>query len=488
MLRRLPPIGLRRPGRLGLSASLPLIVLLVGASCDGPGNSGKTSPDPGLVEAVPWLNGVLPAHDATGQTIVPQLPMYPSVGLGLPDLGSRPANCSVLDGYEFAPGGPMGWFDTFELTTTDPGETGVAQGWSSYDDLTKFAFHTPGDATWYPGLSPEGVKSFYAPWGLPADRFPGPACDGKPNDWVMHFKGGLFRKWGGGISHALTDPVGRYRPSPSDPCPPDVDFCPAPIAADAPFDSVGLPTAGIPTKDDTGKLVAPPYLQSHDFFDVSKYDGVAFWARRGPDGQNQSFVILTDKFTSGRLARENQTFCRRVRECHTMCLSGAPCTPGEPDMNGKPVYRCFDPTAGQLPAMQASQIPVASQLDLMFPRCGPSACTSPSSYQDRDFDDKACTRYTFPAADESGEFCYDPGKDQPPPSRDDRCQDGWTTTIELTPDWKFYALPWSQFGQGGFGKKAPYMDLKSIDTIAFGATMGWADAYFDNVTLYRRKK
>jgi len=474
MLRRLPPIA------LGLAAGLPFIGLLF-ASCDGPGNSGKTSPDPSLVEAVPWLNGVLPAHDATGQTIVPQLPMYPPIGLGLPDPGSRPPNCAALDGYEFAPSGFLtGWFDTFEpMMPTDPAETGVAPGWSSYDDLTKYAFHTPGDATWYPGLNPGGGKTFDAAWGLPADRFPGPSCDGKPNDWVMHFKGGLFRKWGGGISHALTDPVGRYRGLPSDPCPPGVDFCPAPIDGNAKVDSAGLPT--------TGKS-GDPFLQSHDFFDVSKYDGVAFWARRGPDGHDQSLVILTDKFTSGRLARENETFCRRVRECHTTCLSGAPCTPGELDENGKPVYRCFDPAAGQLPAMQASQIPVASQLDLMFPRCGPSACTSPSSYLDRDFDDKACTRYTFPAADESGEYCYDPGKDQPPPSRDDRCQDGWQTAIELTLDWKFYALPWSQFGQGGFGKRAPYMDLKSIDTIAFGATMGWADAYFDNVTLYRRKK
>jgi hypothetical protein len=131
---------------------------------------------------------------------------------------------------------------------------------------------------------------------------------------------------------------------------------------------------------------------------------------------------------------------------------------------------------------------IDSELDLMYPRCGQSACTSPQTYLDRDFDDRACTPYTFPAADESGEFCWDPGRDAPPPSRDDRCQDGWMTSVQLSPDWKFYALPWSQFGQVGFGKKAPYMDLKSIDTIAFGATMGWADVYFDNVTLYRRKK
>jgi hypothetical protein len=132
-------------------------------------------------------------------------------------------------------------------------------------------------------------------------------------------------------------------------------------------------------------------------------------------------------------------------------------------------------------------VAIDSQLDLMYPRCGASACTSPSTYSDPDFDGKACRPYAFPAADESGEYCWNPG-DPPPPSRDDRCQDGWQTSVQLTPDWTFHALPFSQFGQVGFGKKAPYMDLKSIDTIAFGSTMGWADAYFDNVTFYRRKK
>jgi hypothetical protein len=31
------------------------------------------------------------------------------------------------------------------------------------------------------------------------------------------------------------------------------------------------------------------------------------------------------------------------------------------------------------------------------------------------------------------------------------------------------------------------MDRHSLDTLAFGAPMGWADFYVDNVTLYRRK-
>src|SRR5262249_30700159 len=208
-----------------------------------------------------------------------------------------------------------------------------------------------------------------------------------------------------------------------------------------------------------------------------------FFARRGPEGQDRVLVILTDKFTSSRLARENQTFCRRVRECHTTCLNDMPCSPDSP---GSPnaVNRCFDPSKGPLPT-----VPVAidSLIDLMYPRCGASACTSPTTYLDPDFDRKDCRPYTFPAADEYGEYCWN-ANDPPPPSRDDRCQDGWQKTVQLSPDWKFYALPFSEFGQAGFGKVAPYMDLKSIDTIAFGSTMGWADLSLDNVTFYGHKK
>jgi hypothetical protein len=421
-------------------------------------------PDPKLVQEVPWLNGGVPAVGPGNEVIIPDTPAYPSIGLGEPDPGSQRPDCKVLAGYEFA----KGWFDNFEPNPADdPAQWGVAAGWSSYDDLTQYAFHTPGDATWYPGL--KGI--FGAAWGMPTDRFPGPPCDmsgapidpATPNNWALRFRGGMFRKWGGGISHAFTDP---------DPGPcPGPDFCPPAPAPGATTDSAGLPLKAANGDD---------YRQSHGFIDASSYEGVAFWARRGPEGQDHTFVILTDKFTSGRLARENQTFCRRVRECHTRCANQQPCTPEDPNAATK-IYRCYDPKAGPVPS-----IAIDSLKDLLYPRCGPSACTSPVTYTDPDFDNKQCTPYTFPAADESGEYCFNPG-DTPPPDRDSRCQDGWQVTVQLSMDWQFYAVPFSEFRQGGFGKRAPYLDEKSLDTIAFGSTMGWADAYFDNVTLYRRK-
>jgi len=457
--------------------------LLAGWSC-GPGNDGQWAPDPSLVRQVPWLNGGVPQimGDCKAGSCMAVLPddatNPPAIASGQRDLGSQHTDCAPLANYTFS----TGWFDDFEPTTDDPTEVGVAAGWASYDDLTKYSFHAPGDATWYPAVKPD----IRAAWGLPSEKTPGPACGGKPNNWVLHFRGGLFRKWGGGMSHVFTDPAGRYRDTPFDACQPGVDFCPDPLPAGATKDSAGIPLA---------PANFPKYQQSHDFVDVTgrkdadgkvvvaPYDGVSFWARRGPEGQDHVLVILTDKFTSSRLARENQLYCRRIRECHTQCLSGTNCNK-DPQTG---IYRCFDENVGLPPPDPGiGFVSPDSLYDLMFPRCGPSACTSPQTYLDPDFDSKACRPYTFPAADESGEFCWSEG-DPPPPSRDDRCQDGWQAVIQLTPDWTFYAIPFTAFGQVGFGKRAPYMDLKSLDTIAFGSTMGWADAFFDNVTFYRKK-
>ena len=134
-------------------------------SCGGPGNTGVVKPDPGLVDAVPWLNGMLP-DVKDGEVVIPATPAYPKIGAGLPDIGSQRTDCRPLAGLEFS----TGWFDRFEPDPpTDPDQVGVAAGWSSYDDLTQYAFHTPGDATWYPML--KGV--FGAAWGMPSDKIPG---------------------------------------------------------------------------------------------------------------------------------------------------------------------------------------------------------------------------------------------------------------------------------------------------------------------------
>jgi hypothetical protein len=461
-----------------VAVAAPLAVAVIAAAtgaCSGPGNSGQSTIDASLELAVPWTNGGVPLLDDGGAIIVPTAPVYPPIASGLPDPGSHPADCTAIAGIETSPG----FFDRFEPATTVDGGVGVGIAWTGYDDLSWGSFHAPGDITWYAGkpaydcVEPRCDPQSYV-WGMAAYPAGGPSCDGQPNDWSLHFRGGLFRNWGGGASTVFTDPRGG--------CEADADICeptkPAP-APGPPLDSAGLPVS---LADGT------PFQQSHAFIDASAYEGVAFWARTGPEGQTAMIVTITDNFTSDRLARENNTFCRRYKQCHTQCLNGAPCTPEpDPDPVHPTVNRCFDPAWGPFPGSPASAssgTDIPALTDLLYPRCGASACTSPQTYRDLDFDAKDCRPYTFPAADYSAEYCWSDG-DPPPPDRDEQCLDGWAAAVVLTLDWHFYKIPWSAMHQGGFGKQAPYFNTKAIDTLAFGFIDGWADVYVDDVTFYR---
>ena len=69
--------------------------------------------------------------------------------------------------------------------------------------------------------------------------------------------------------------------------------------------------------------------------DVSEWEGVSFWARRGPDSQAGFRVLVGDKYTDDDIAylmyRDDPTtprFCERVREC--ACLNHKACAPIPP--------------------------------------------------------------------------------------------------------------------------------------------------------------
>ena len=59
--------------------------------------------------------------------------------------------------------------------------------------------------------------------------------------------------------------------------------------------------------------------------------------------------------------------------------------------------------------------------------------------------------------------------------------------LHLSSDWQIYVIPFSEFRQVGFGKRAPFMDLLSINMLALLYPVGFADVYIDNVTFYRRR-
>ncbi len=130
---------------------------------------------------------------------------------------------------------------------------------------------------------------------------------------------------------------------------------------------------------------------AHRYWDLSRYDGITLWARRGSDSQSGLLVALHDKHTSDALNRENQTFCRRIKTCRPSCQNGLPCTPENPDAP-KPTHRCFDPAVGMAP------IPEPAEIEEVYPVCGPSACRSPDYYYDRDLDGTECKPYEFSTA------------------------------------------------------------------------------------------
>jgi len=453
-------------------------------ACSGLGNTGKENgaPPPELVAAVPWANGAVPLHDAEG-VLIPDEPGYPPIGANTPDPGSRPFDCSGLSQIEMPPFPEL--VQTFE---PDGGDTaGIAEWWSSNDDETKGAFRTPGDAKWY-GLPP----SFDERFGLPAERVAGaPSCDGQPNDWVLHFRGGRFNYYGAAAERPLQAIEIKKYPDNQGPerCPGGTDVCPALPEPGATIDGAGLPIVNA-----DGTEFEP---HRHLYWDVSLYDGVSFWARRGPDGQPGMLFALQDKHTSDALNRVHQKFCRRIKACRPVCQNGMPCTLNpESDIpnvqDGPRVHRCFDPAVGVPMVIGDERCNVdgakrciePALREELYPRCGPSACAALSYYPDPDFDGLECKPYEFTGS-QAGHYCY--GDVRPPPD-EERCGDAWVAPVRLSTDWKLYVIPFTEFRQVGFAKRAPFLDLHSIYSIALQFPVGFADVYVDNVSFYRRRR
>ena len=87
---------------------------------------------------------------------------------------------------------------------------------------------------------------------------------------------------------------------------------------------------GMSVKDFTGMTNVTDYRTV--LKDVSDYEGISFWARRGPDSQVGFRVLVGDKYTDDDIAYLNYKqrplmprFCERVREC--ACLNHRACAP-----------------------------------------------------------------------------------------------------------------------------------------------------------------
>jgi hypothetical protein len=478
------------------SLSLSALTAVLIAACSGSGNTGQYAPSENLVKQIPWTNGAVPVGDGNGGLYTSALPAYPPIGQDLADPGSLPVDCdSATAPYELAP-----WIATMEPDQYGgaPGDMGLAIRWAGADDLTRGSWRSPGFTTWYPGLMTMGL-----PWGTPAQSVtdpgredsrpfppgPVPVCQGAPNANVLHMRGANFRYYGGNVAHILAGD--NY--ADTNYCPPNSDLCPPVTPEGATIDSVGFPTA--PTKN--GDASGGWQLRAlHTYWDVSKYEGVSFWARRGPDSMGTLLVTINDKYTSDDQNRQNETYCRRIFACHSKCQNYGECLPSliEGDTtnaeNPQPVMRCYDrakgmPVGSTMAGDSSGMGSTDDLLDAIYPRCG-NTCTFRKTYPDADLEGKECRPYTFTSG-ESAEYCFNEN-DPPPPSREERCGDGFTSMVQLTGDWKLYTVPFSEMRQGGYGKRAPEFDLKSAYSITLGWGSGNVDFYLDNISLYRTRK
>lgn len=280
--------------------------------------------------------------------------------------------------------------------------------------------------------------SFLEPRGYQPAAAVTARCGGEAK--VFRLRGGIFRGWGGGLGRPLLLNAGT--------------LC-------------GTTGCGDPV-------------------DVSAWDGISLWARRGPNGQSLLRIGLGDQHTDDDLNRaEKDEFdtlpppradgklCRRVRSCD--CPSGKPCTYFKNDAFAGRF--CYDPLFDPAPIHASDH----------YPLCGDAVCNDPGSENDPSFVGKACTPFLTESGEER-EFCFDKGLDPDPPESHQRCGDHWMAGIHLTADWQLFLIPFASLQQQGFGKNTPRLTTEAISMLRLTWDIGWIDLWIDDVRFYRVKR
>jgi hypothetical protein len=344
-----------------------------------------------------------------------------------------PANCAVAEeGIEFL--SPAIW--NFE-------EEGRLI--YEYDDGSvplQFTINAAGTRTPIPNPANETVKMT--------------RCVGQPSTSVYHISGGPFLAWGGGLGTSIKDWWQGIDKSPD---------CTGP-GTPSPCESIPRST-GL-----HGRTV-----------DLSQWDGISLWARRGPDSQDGFRVTAGDKWTDDDLNIDQnkgvvnddgidteQTYCRRFTRCD--CPSNRPCS-FVPNI-GK--YYCYDPRY---------ESPVTTDDNL----CGTDACNKDYAAGGRDlaFYGRACTPYQLQSGKNMA-YCFNPGVDPNPPEGYEICGDHFQTPVRLSTEWQFFMIPFKGMRQQGYGRESPGLETDQISIVRLTFDGGWIDYYIDDVRFYRVKR
>jgi hypothetical protein len=513
-------------------AALPLTVLVAGFAvwCDLPGGQ------------VVKLNGTA----TTSGTCI---------GACVADPGSGPVDCTVQDQVETL---PIESFDNY------PGTFGAsAQDLFTYTDGTAPIYYTDylgrqaGGNTCYPSAS--GSCNFEPPVAKPSAMPPIGNCKPPADDGfspgILHLYGGPFLAWGGGAGMSMTKMNGRDPQSgyggpfgnqgtniAIDPNAPKAVCCTsgAILTGSAP----GSVSECVPTPNAKFAAICPPttaeFAVSIAAVDVSAYEGVSFWARRGPNGQAGLRVMVGDKYVDddlNYLAQRQQAatgepqplYCSRNRECacrnfqacqpysaetlantlNTSTMVNFPAPPGSilgSAQDNTQLSFCGLPTGLYLVSVCASQL-----FNCVGLNGGPSSCCERTNCDqpypafpcdqlpdagkfagaagagipgDPQFYGRPCTPYTW-ANGIGSSYCFDPATDPPPAPPTEICGDFWMETVTLSTDWTFYMVPFTALRQQGWAKKSEFFDLHSVSNVRFSWDIGWIDYWINELSFYR---
>jgi hypothetical protein len=363
------------------------------------------------------------------------------------------------------------------------------------------------------------TQTSWEPLSTPEQRCLGGAAD----NHVFHYKAGPFLNWGGAVGRhfkCLNGSTHYGEPKVGSPdwggtigCGTadmdDIKACVAP-PAENPTREQRLAWSVCPRRDkeviqagsnsDPGMAGSEEYLLAMSL-DLSKWDGISFWARRSSDSQPGIRVSIGDRFTDDDISYmqyhvnpDDQRACERNVECG--CNGNSECSlqkPSEylgteaPAMEDAE-WRCWD-----LPPAFHNSDGTAST-ELLPPECGQQMCTNsdgtPRIYDSLQQPDiqragTTCQAYTFRGGIE-GSFCY--SEDNPPKENSELCGDHWTYPVYLSTEWKFYKVPFTSLLQQGWAKKFDKLDMSTATMIRFQWGTGWVDFWLDDVRVYRDKR
>lgn len=364
-----------------------------------------------------------------------------------PDPGSKPVDVAAAEaGYDFA------W--VWQLAPGGGANSGRAVATFTYDDsTTEF-------------VVPRRIWSTFSPylrggWEPIPDDVSGLAAAGP--QWAIRLKGGPFTEYGGGMGQSFRTQsnLDTYHPK----------------------------LSAAPSQEFPGLMDG---FASGGAYDLSSWEGIAIWVRRGPDGQQSMRVGVTEKHSaedlnSGALplgATElppgvsEGKHCKRWRICG--CSGGTPCTPVQ---RGNVTHHyCFDP------ALDPPPDPTSLDDLHNYPACGPWRCAEKNSSTGGDdplYLGKACTPFVQ-SDGRSDSFCYDPATDPTPPAKRERCNNPFSAPIKVTLDWQLIKVPFTELRQADESLVAGEFDLKSVKQIVVTYTGGWIDFYIANLGFYRK--